>query len=397
MGATDGSMSTPAPDPTARKLWLWFALALWLIPCLVITARVAARPLKRTVTQVYHGAVERWQEHEPLYDGHMQYLPTFVPLFAPYHALPLRVGDVLWRWTAMAALAVGLRRFARGLQGEPDCGATERAFALISLLSVPLCLGALSNGQANAHLGAALLLAALCLAGNRAWGAALFIALAVAIKPLGIAAAGLAVVCFPRLWWRVGAAILLMLGIPFLLGPWPYVQSQFVAGFENLRRCSALTLQFADLNGLLRLLGIPLGWQASMWVRTGAGAVLAVFCLALVRPRPLRERALVWLAASATYLMLFNPMTEANSYAIFGLPAAIWTWQLFQSGRRKLGCLLAAMLGTMGLLPTLLWPWLGNYFAFAWYPSMAIVFLAILLAELCRRPSPQPAPKPVPL
>jgi hypothetical protein len=223
-----------------------------------------------------------------------------------------------------------------------------------------------------------------------------FIGLAIAIKPLGIAAAGLAVVCFPRLWWRMAAALLLILAVPFLLGPWPYVQSQFVAGFENLRRCSEVTRQFADLNGLLRLLGIPLGTQASLWVRAGAGAALAVFCFALVRPLPPRERALVWLADAATYLMLFNPMTEANSYAIFGLPVALWAWQFFQSGSKRLGWVLVAMLGTMGLLPTLLRPWLGNHFAQAWYPAMAILFLAVLVFETCRRTLPQPGRKPVP-
>ena len=388
------------PHSTPRQKWLWLVLVLWLIPCLVITIRVVARPLQRSVTPLYHHSVEHWQERQPLYQGPhgMNYLPTFVPLFAPYHALPLRWAEVLWRWTALAGLAVGLWGFARPWHGEPAREPPERTFALTSLLGVPLCLGALSNGQANAHFGVALLLAALCLATEHAWGAALFIALAMAIKPLGLAAAGLAVVCFPRLWWRLGAALLLILAIPFLLAPWPYVQSQFVAALQNLRECSEVTdHRFADLNGLLRTFGLPLGAQASLWIRAGAGAALAGFCFALARQLPRRERALTWLGAAATYLMLFNPMTEANSYVVFGPLVALWTWQFFMSDRQRLAWVLVGMLGTMSLLPTVFYSWLGNSFALAWYPAMALVFLAILIFQVCRRTSAPSAPEPLAL
>jgi len=436
-----------APDPTPRKVWLWLALALWLIPCLVISVRVGTRPLKRTVTPLYHASVERWQQRQPLYDGPtgMNYLPTFVPLFTPYHALPLPLAEVLWRWTAMAGLAIGLWGFVRLAQGEPHrehgCiklqfgGALERggdslsppyrpnttgdepspsrklelevaprrerpdrAFTVVSLLGVPLCLAALNNGQANAHLGVALLLAALCLATDKLWGAAMLIALAVAIKPLGVAAAGLAVLCFPRLCWRLGVALLLVFSIPFLLAPWPYVQSQFVAAFQNLRQCSEVTEhRFADLNGLLRTFGLPLGGQSSMCVRAGAGVFLAGFCLGWVRRLPPPERALAWLASAGCYLMLFNPMTETNSYAVFGPPVALWAWQFFRLGQKQLAWVLAAMLVTMELLPTVLRPWLGNYFSLAWYPAMAILFLAILVLQFCRRKPLERVSEPVPL
>ncbi len=372
---------------------------LWLIPCAVITIRVLAAPLKRTVTPVYHGAVERWQQREPLYAGpegmQYYYLPTFVPLFAPYHALPLRLADVLWRWTAMGGLAAGLWKFSRLMQGESEKEPPERAFFWLSLLGVPLCLGSLSNGQANAHLGVVLLWAALCMAEERAWACAVFLALAVAIKPLGIAAAGLAVMCFPRLWWRVGTAILVALAIPFLLAPWPYVQDQFLAASVHLRQSSEVTRKFADLSALLRLLHVTLGWGASIVVRAGAGAALALLSLGLLRRWPPLERALAWLAAVGTYLMLFNPMNEVNSYAMFGLPVALWTWQAFQSGRERLGWLLASMLATMALLPTLLRPWMGNSFAQAWDSAMATLFLGIFISEIVRRTSAKPALQPV--
>jgi hypothetical protein len=368
----------------AERRWACFAGLLWLLPLLVITIMVIAQPLKRTVTPLYHESVERWQNQEPLYDGPsgMNYLPTFVPIFAPYHALPLRVADVLWRWTAMAGLACGLWGLVRRNPGE----FSWRSFALVTLLGLPLCLSALRNGQANAHLGATLLLAALCLTAEYWWGASLLIALAVAIKPLGLAAVGLALVAFPLLWWRLGLAILLIVAIPFLIGPEPYVQSQFLDALHNIRQCSEVTQnRFADFNGLLRAFGIPLTGNISLLVRAGAGAALAVFCGGVVRKLPERERALTWLAVVACYLMLFNPMNESNSYVIFGPMAALWTWRFVQTGRRHLAWTFIIMLATMSLLPNLLRHWLGNYFALAWHPAMTIIFLGIVIWETFHR------------
>ncbi|HUZ07491.1 MAG TPA: glycosyltransferase family 87 protein [Candidatus Paceibacterota bacterium] len=381
--------SSDAANVIAEKRWAWFAGLLWLLPMLAITVMVVLQPLKRTVTPSYHDAVERWQQRKTLYDSDftagpqgMNYFPTFVPLFAPYHALPLRTAEVLWRWTAAAGLACGLWCFVRRNAGEFPW----RSFALVSVLGLPLCLGALRNGQANAHLGATLLLAAFCLAMEYWWGAALLITLAVAIKPLGLAALGLALVSYPRLWWRLGAAILLVLALPFLTAPEAYVQGQFLIALHNLRQCSDVTQnRFADLNGLLRVFGVPLTGEFSLLVRAGAGAGLAVFCGIVVRKLPQLDRALAWLALVAAYLMIFNPMNEANSYVIFAPAAALWAWRYFQAGRRQLAWTLTIMLVTMSLMPNLLRPWLGNSFALAWHPAMTIIFLGIVFRELIQQ------------
>lgn len=73
-----------------NQRWLWFGFLLWVLPVLVITVLVGLKPGKRSVTHHYHTAVERWAERKTLYDGPrgMNYLPTFVPFFMPYHSLP---------------------------------------------------------------------------------------------------------------------------------------------------------------------------------------------------------------------------------------------------------------------------------------------------------------------
>ena len=76
--------------------------------------------------------------------------------------------------------------------------------------------------------------------------------------------------------------------------------------------------------------------------------------------------------------MLFNPMTEANSYVILAPVLGLLAWRWGSEGFVTLGWLVAAMVLTMGLLPNLLRPWLGNYFALAWHPTMTMLFLGLL-------------------
>jgi hypothetical protein len=387
----EASSAAPTLDKKPSRGWRYLALTLWLIPFLVISVMAFSRPHKRTVTPLYHEAVQNWSRQATLYDGPqgMNYLPTFVPLFAPYHMFPVEVAGVLWRATAFAGFCLGLWWFAR----SDERNIVDRSFALLTLLALPLCLGALRNGQANAHLGAALLLAAGCLLSQRWWLATLFLSLAVAIKPLGLAGAGLAFAVFPHLWWRLGIGVTAILVMPFLFGPWSYVASQYADAFNNLRQCSEVTEhRFADLNGLLRTFGMGLTSEASLLVRASAGLLFAGFCFGWVRRLQGRERALGWLAFSAGFLMLFNPMNESNSYAILGPALGLWAWQFGITGRRRIGILLVAAIFTMSVLPNVLRPWLGNAFALAWHPSMTTLFIAVLAFEIFRKTCMQHKP-----
>ena len=142
--------------------------------------------------------------------------------------------------------------------------------------------------------------------------------------------------------------------------------------------------RFADLNGLLRTFGIPLTGMASLVVRAGAGASLMLGCYFGVRRETEPRRALLWLSAAAGFLMLFNPMTEANSYVILAPVLGLMAlWELAQ-GTPSLGWLLGSMVLTMGLLPNLLRPLFGNAFALAWHPAMTIGFLFVLAWQVLR-------------
>ena len=115
-----------------------------------------------------------------------------------------------------------------------------------------------------------------------------------------------------------------------------------------------------------------------------AGVLFAIFCFGWVRRLPSLERALAWLAFAAGYLMLFNPMNESNSYIIFASALALWVWRFFTQGQATLGWTLAVMAISMGLLPGLFRPWLGNNFAESWHPTMTVILLSIVAAAAVR-------------
>lgn len=378
-------MTKPAPSPAssasrpAASDWRWRALAciLWVVPLVSFAVTVITRPGKRTVVPLYQEAVRDWWQHLPLYQGPtgMNYLPHFVVLFGPYEWIGRALGEILWRVTAAAGLAAGLWLFCGENRG-PD---RMKTFVVLSAITLPLCLPALQFGQANAELGAALLLAAWCLRRQHWTAAAVLLWLATCIKPLGLAAIGLAWAAYPPMWWRLALGLPVFIGLPFLFAPPDYAWRQYLGAWENLRQCAEVTEhRFADLNGLLRTFGTALMGKASFVARALAGSALMLVCWRASRRELEPRRSLIWLGCAAGYLMLFNPMSEENSYVILAPALGLMAWWAYNFGARPAAWMFAAMVLTMGLLPELLRPLFGNRFALAWHPAMTLVFLAII-------------------
>lgn len=356
----------------------WLAFTLWALPLLVIAGMVIADPCRRSVVPVYHKAVVDWWAQQNLYDGwSYHYLPQFAVLFTPFHFLPSPLGDLLWRFVSAAVLVGGLWRWLRQLFGSE----VSRAFLWGTLLVMPLSLGALRNGQANVVFGALMLQAVVCLYPRQWWAASAFMVLAVAVKPIGLVLVALAAVVYAPLRWRVALALAALAGLPFLFNSPAYVSSQYRQMFEHVQACVVVAgHQYADMGGIIRTFGGELDAVISKLVRMVAGgAVLGVWWMGARRwADPLRA---MWLHALAvSYLMLFNPMTESNSYVIVAPAIGLWAvWTLSKPETRRFGWVLACMGVSMGLLPTLLRPLFGNHFALFWHPVMMIVFLAMLI------------------
>jgi hypothetical protein len=392
---TDEGANQLAREPRQARRTLIAAVALWVVPMLVVGIMVALQPWHRTVTPTYHRAVARWWAQESLYSGFdYHYLPHFAVLFTPFHLLPVPVGDLLWRFIAAALVMGGLWRITSSFAGED----APKRFLQATVLAVPLCMPALRNGQANAMLAGLFLQAAACLPRRQWWPAVLCMVLAVAIKQLGVVMILLAAVVYAPLRWRLVAGLALLTVLPFLFGHSAYVIGQHQEAMSHLRACAEVTEhRFADINGILRTFGTAFPATVSKLIRALAGGLtLGLWWLGARRLRePLRA---LWLYALATgYLMLFNPMTEANSYAILapvlGAWGAVFLHDTEGGAAHALGWGVGFMALTMGLLPNVVRPLFGNNFALFWHPTMTIAFLGILIGFIWRREQPIAEPR----
>jgi hypothetical protein len=387
-----GLVERPAEtNRAANPLALWrrnaraaliIAAALWIVPMLVIGVMVALRPLHRTVTiTCYHLPAGNWWAGKDLYTGPqgMNYLPHFAVLFTPFHLLPLPLAEVLWRFCAAATLAGGLWLAVKRLFPVGP----ERPFFWATLVTMPLCMTSLRNGQANAIFGGVTLLAIVAVLHRRWWLAIALMALATALKPLGIVLLFLAPVVYGPLRWRLPLALLGLAIFPFLFASPTYAGAQYREAWHNLQSCAAVTEhRFADINGILRTFGTAFPPAVSKLIRVLAGALAAGAWW--LGARRLREPlAGLWLYALTTaYLMLFNPMNEENSYGILAPALGVWAaFFLFSSEARDFrycGWAIVGMALTMGLLPNIVRPLFGNHFALFWHPLMTLVFLALV-------------------
>jgi hypothetical protein len=197
---------------------------------------------------------------------------------------------------------------------------------------------------------------------------------------LGIVLLLLAAAAYAPLRLRLVAALASLALFPFLFAPPSYVTGQFHAFFANIGQCAAVHQdRFADIGGIVRTFGWELPRRISVLVRCAAGFIF--LGLWLKGSRRLREpyRAMWLLALAASYLMLFNPMNEANSYVI--LAPAIGLWAMAALGApsmRRFGWMSMAICLSMGILPSVLHPVFGNYFALFWHPVMTILFIGAL-------------------
>jgi len=125
---------------------------------------------------------------------------------------------------------------------------------------------------------------------------------------------------------------------------------------------------------MLRTFGAEIPSAVSIAMRVVAGALTALVWWWTGRRMEEPQRGL-WLYLLATaYLMLFNPMTETNSYVIAVPALALWAERvLSEPGGRAMGWVLAGIVVAMSAFsPT------RSSFKLFWYPAMTMLFLGLV-------------------
>lgn len=330
-------MSTPSelqsPDATIRALrtgWCcWGALALFAV--------VTTWPNEpSSVPGIYAGAALRWCFGENLYGGDgtgFIYLPHAAILFIPFVWLPLSLGAALWQMTNVAVFGWGVRR-ATGLLGSHN----DRYFLPVSLLTIPLAWSAARHGQMTLAMGGLLLAAVVALAQRRWTLAAAQVCLAVAVKPLAIVLVLLVGALYRPTRRRLACGALILFVAPFLFQRPEYVQDQYAGALSMLHTAADLGVrtEWPQLFGMLAALGLDLSSSVQLALRLlFAVLTLLVAWLAVRRLHPHRA-ALSLFALTALYILLFNPRTERNTYALLAPAMALGAVNLLCVERHRL-------------------------------------------------------------
>jgi hypothetical protein len=318
-------------DQSAR--WLGFALAAWAVCLLAILVRLAlVEPGRGSLYPVYRVAAQSWRAGQDLYPIEpkdigfplYRYSPAAAVLMAPLSYLPFGVGDLLWRIVNAGALLAGLLWWSRAVRGLANVE-TVGAFLLLVL---PLAIGNLNNGQTNSLVLAALLAGLAAVAGERWNLAAGLIALASIFKVYPIAVGLLVGLLYPRRFpLRLAGALVLGLGLPFLLHDSAYVLRQYALWLNYMRMEDRSTwpVYFTNLDFqmLCRAWVTPISPRTYCIIQLIAAAIIGSLCLAARRLGWQTGRLLTLvLGLGCVWMTVFGPATESPTYVLLAPSAA---------------------------------------------------------------------------
>jgi alpha-1,2-mannosyltransferase len=373
--------------PSSRAA-LWSAWLSWGALIVTIGALILFGS-DHTVVSAYRDAAVQWFAGRDIYNntGHgFLYLPSAAILFAPFAALPYAAAEIAWRVLTIGVFAVGVRRLStcvgRGLSFD--------LFPLMTLAALPPALSCARNGQSTLIMTAMMMLAVVDLtetesSGPRRWRATLWLSLSLAFKPLSIVMILLVGALDRRMAWRLFVGVGLVLLFPFLTQTPHYVSAQYVMSLQMVRASSLCGMNelWAQPFSVLGLVGISVSESTQTLTRVAAGLLTLTLCWQAKR-RHDSVRAVEYLFSFAVlYILLFNPRSENNTYAMLGPVIGLFAAPWIGNSRHRvavtlLSLLLVALAAGDELVRALAPP--GEHI---WLkPSLAILFLAYLVCHL---------------
>lgn len=373
--------------PAQKNAWTrWAAWGFCLLIFVIICGDVVVHPDKHNTTPTYRLASSNWWQGIDPYTNNAHagflYFPQAAFVFTPFNELPYMAGELLWRACTFGLFVYALVRlnafFIAAKTSSP-----ARTFLFLALLAVPSSFASLRNGQFDLPLAALIVLTAAEVAAERWSAAALWLCLAVALKPLAV----VPLLLFGALYWRLVprmvVGLVIVVALPFLHWSPSFVAQEYRRCYETLAwAAQGDEPRYSDLAALLAHAGII----AAQTLKTVARVIFALGYLGLgalaVRRLSIVESAWAVGALAADYLMLFNPRTETCSYVFLGPFVASLALHYSALGRRWL----ARGLGFAAIgLACDAFPRLGSFsihdLTDRWFkPLLALLFLPALIA-----------------
>jgi alpha-1,2-mannosyltransferase len=361
-------------DRAAWIVWACFAL-------LIVIVRLDSVPSLENVFTIYREAGLRWLGGRDLYSAEFRfnYFPPSALLFAAWSWLPFQLGGALWRIANIAVFALGVRRLSRASERRP----LATRFFTATVVTVVLSASAARYGQMTLAMSGFMMAAVADAEGGALWRAALYAALAVALKPLAVVLVLLLLVIYPRLSWRMIIALALVFLLPFLFQHPSYVWQQYAAVPDMLATRAGQQFEWQHVFGLLE----TLGWTATNAQETairGASALFVLFlCWRARRHVPDIGVALFIYALATCYILLFGSGTERNTYAMMTPVVGLLFATAWDARDRRLLGLMTAVIAIMLLSHTLQHAF--PHTAFAMAKPVACLMLAAWLIWIALR------------
>jgi hypothetical protein len=239
--------------------------------------------------------------------------------------------------------ALGLRSFAR-LASEQS---GKELFPLATLVSIPLVWDCARNGQATLIMTGFMLLAVVAVARDLRWWAVLWLALAVAVKPLAIVLALLIAAIDRPMTWRVLLGMIALAVSPFLTQHPGYVAEQYRVCFQNMTisaHMGSVAHGWTTPFTALRDAGLDVPEKVQSAIRLAAAATTLALCFFVWKRHSASRSAIYVFSLAVLYVLLFSPRTEGNTYAMLGPILGVFLAGAFLIGKRiGEGILLSAM------------------------------------------------------
>ena len=244
------------------------------------------------------------------------YLPIMLVIGTPLGWMSTPVAGAMFGLLSIAFLAFSVYRLAEAVSPAHPvtaAGSILAASVVASHQSVVLF-------QMQMPMTAAMICAAVAGMKSRWQVMAWWLVLAIALKPLAIVMALLAVVVVPqtRLPLAIGIAALLL--IPFGFQNWSYVATQYGGYLENLSAvANAPAGQWyaqTEISTLFRSIGLELSPPVRLAIRLGAAVGTLVLAWRIAAIGMARATAFALLILATSYIALFNPRQENVSFIV---------------------------------------------------------------------------------
>jgi len=305
----------------------WISWAGWAVLFLA-TSAIILHDSSRSIFPIYQYAALAWFKGQQIYEmsgiGGFTYFPQAAILFSPFAILPRAAGEMAWRLVSIGAIALALRSFG-SLVAERS---GKNLFPLMTLVAIPIVWDCARNGQATLLMTAVMLMAVVDVARLHWWRATLWLALAVAIKPLAIVLVLLIAAINRPMTSRALFGMVLLALFPFLTQRPGYVVEQYVTCLQNMAISAHVGVAAhgwtSPFTALRAVTGIDVPEKLQTLMRLAGALGTLVLCYVSRRRHDAATSAIFLFSLAALYVMLFSPRTENNTYAMLGPALALF-------------------------------------------------------------------------